>query len=58
MNGGLGRVELQFTHDWVLQTDDFKNAKPVALEDWVDFTVTDEVLAEMGIDTSADLPSR
>lgn len=58
VNGGMGRTELQFTQDWVFQTEDFKDAAPVALDDWVDFTVADEVLAELGTLADADLPSR
>ncbi len=58
VNGGLGRTELQFTQDWVFQTDDFKDADPVALDDWVDFSVVDEVLTGLGTDADADLPSR
>ena len=58
VNGGIGRTELQFTQDWVFQTDDFKDAAPVALDDWVDFTIADEVLAELGTLADADLPSR
>lgn len=58
VNGGMGRTELQFTQDWVFQTDDFKDAAPVALDDWVDFSVADEVLKELGAESDADLPSR
>jgi NitT/TauT family transport system substrate-binding protein len=58
INGGIGLKELQFTQDWVFQTDDFKDATPVALNDWVDFTVADEVLVELGILAGADEPSR
>ncbi len=58
VNGGMGRTELQFTQDWVFQTEDFKDADPVALDDWVDFTVADEVLDEIGTQEDADLPSR
>lgn len=58
VNGGMGRTELQQTQEWVFQTEDFKGAEPVSLDDWVDFTVADDVLAELGTDASADAPSR
>ncbi len=58
VNGGMGREELQFTQDWVFQTEDFKDAAAVALDDWVDFSIADEVLADIGTWTDADAPSR
>lgn len=58
VNGGMGRTELQFTQDWVFQTDDFKDSAPVAFDDWVDFSIADEVLAGLGPVADADLPSR
>lgn len=58
VNGGIGRTELQFTQDWVFETEDFKDAAPIKLNDWVDFSVTDKVLSELGTQAGADLPSR
>jgi NitT/TauT family transport system substrate-binding protein len=58
VNGGLGRTELQFTQDWVFRTDDFKDAAPIDLDDWVDFSVVDEVLADIGIEDGSDTPTR
>lgn len=58
VNGGLGREELEFTEAWVFGTDDFRGAEQVGLDDWVDFTVADEVLEELGVDASADTPTR
>lgn len=58
VNGGLGRDELEFTVNWVFQTDDFKGAEPVGLESWVDFSVVDAVLEELGTDGSGDEPTR
>lgn len=57
-NGGIGREELQFTSDWIFRTEDFKNLAPVPLEAWVDFSVTDDVLSELGIAPGADQPTR
>lgn len=58
VNGGLNRSELQFTQDWVLATDDFKGVAPINLDTWVDFSVADEVLAEIGVAPGLDSPAR
>ena len=58
VNAGLNRADLQYTQDWVFATDDFKGAPPVSLDAWVDFTVADEVLAQIGIDQGPDAPGR
>jgi NitT/TauT family transport system substrate-binding protein len=58
VNGGFSKPELQFTQDWVFATDDFKGAKPVSLDAWVDFSIADQVLAEIGVDQGSDLPAR
>ena len=58
INGGISRQELQNTQDWLYQTEDFKDLAPVALDDWVDFSVTDDALAELGTEPGADQPTR
>jgi NitT/TauT family transport system substrate-binding protein len=58
VNGGLSRAELQYTQDWVLATDDFKGAAPISLDAWVDFSIVDQVLAEIGVDQGSDAPLR
>lgn len=58
INGGISRQELQYTQDWLYQTEDFKDLAPVALSDWIDFSVTDDVLAELGTAPGADQPTR
>lgn len=58
VNGGMSRKELQYTQDWLYQTEDFKTLASVTLDDWVDFSVVDEVLAELGTAPGADQPSR
>jgi NitT/TauT family transport system substrate-binding protein len=58
INGGISRQELQYTQDWLYQTEDFKDLAPVALSDWVDFSVADDVLAELGTTPGADQPTR
>lgn len=58
VNGGLDRDDLQFTQDWILAGDDFAGAGPILLHDWVDFSITDAVLAEIGVDAPADTLAR
>jgi NitT/TauT family transport system substrate-binding protein len=58
INGGMSREELQFTQDWLYRTEDFSGIPPLALDDWVDFSVADEVLAEVGTAAGADQPAR
>ena len=58
INGGISRQELQYTQDWLFETEDFKDLAPVALDGWVDFSVTDDVLTELGIAPGADQPTR
>jgi len=58
VNGGLSRAELEFTRDWLYQTPDFDGLAPVDLERWVDFTVMDAVLADLGVDPRGDTPTR
>jgi NitT/TauT family transport system substrate-binding protein len=58
VNGGMSATELQYSQDWLYETEDFANAAPVALADWTDFTLVDAVLAELGVDESADQPTR
>ena len=58
INGGISRQELQYTQDWLFQTEDFKDLAPVALSEWVDFSVTDDVLAELDTAPGADQPTR
>lgn len=58
INAGISRTELQYTQDWLYQTEDFKDLAPVALTDWVDFSVADDALADLGTEPGADQPSR
>lgn len=58
VNAGLGRAALRFTQDWLLDTEAFAGAAPVALDDWVDFSVADSVLTQIGVDPGSDPPDR
>ena len=53
VNGGLSANELAFTADWNFESPDFADLKPLTMEQWVDFSVTDEMLANIG--TAPDL---
>lgn len=58
VNAGLGREELQATQDWIYATDDFKGVNRIALDDWVEFSIADAVLKDLGTDATADVPTR
>ena len=58
INGGMSRQELQFTQDELYLTEDLQNVGAVALDDWVDFTVTDDMLTALGIAAGTDQPTR
>jgi NitT/TauT family transport system substrate-binding protein len=58
VNAGLSRPELQFTQDWMFGTEDFKGATEPDLDEWVDFSIADEALTEIGTQAGSDLPSR
>jgi len=48
VNGGLSASDLAFTADWNFKSADLADLEPVNLDRWVDFTITDEVLAKLG----------
>ena len=58
VNGGLNAQELAYTADWLYDGEDFAGLEPVALEQWTDFSVLDEVLARLGTAPDLDQPGR
>jgi NitT/TauT family transport system substrate-binding protein len=58
VNGGMNAPELQYTADWLYRSPEFKNAPKIQPSDWIDFSVLDAVLAKIGIDRTADPPTR
>lgn len=48
VNGGLSAKELAFTADWNFKGPDFVDLKPLTMEQWVDFTIADEMLTNIG----------
>jgi NitT/TauT family transport system substrate-binding protein len=48
VNGGLSAQELAFTADFNFRSDEFAGLTPPPLAAWVDFSVTDAVLARLG----------
>src|SRR5690606_41713966 len=58
VNGGFSAPELQFSQDWLYETEDFADTAPVALDLWTDFSVMDAVFEDLGVYESADLPVR
>lgn len=58
VNGGMSRSELQFTQDWIFDTEDFQGLDPVAFEQWIDFSILDAVLADLEVDSESDPADR
>lgn len=58
VNGGLQKSELEFTQDWLYQTDEFDGLRQVELSEWVDFAPLDAVLSKIGIAENLDTVSR
>ncbi|GAA4532383.1 ABC transporter substrate-binding protein [Chelativorans composti] len=57
-NGGLSKDELEYTANVYYEGEDFKDARKVELSEWADFSVIDEVLAEIGTDDKLDPVTR
>ncbi len=58
VNGGLNAEELAFSVNEIFAGEDFVDLTAPTLEEWVDFTVIDDVLAEIGVDETGDEPVR
>lgn len=58
VNGGLSAADLKFTADWNFQSPDFADLEPVDLSRWVDFSIADAVLAELGTAPDMDPADR
>lgn len=58
VNGGLSRSELEFTTEWLYRGEDFAGARPVALDEWVDFGPADRALEALGTAEGMDEPAR
>lgn len=57
-NGGLSKDELEATVTALYQGEDFANVRPVTINEWTDFTLIDEVLADLGTDDKMDPVTR
>jgi len=58
INGGLQRDELEYTSDWYYESPDFSAVPEILIDDWVDFSVMDSILEEIGSVDSMDAVSR
>lgn len=56
VNGGMNAKELAYSTDWLYQTEDFKDLKPVDMTQWADLTLVGDVLKTLGPDASTDAP--
>jgi NitT/TauT family transport system substrate-binding protein len=57
VNAGLNVTELQNTEDWTYESPDFQGLRKVALDEWVDTSVAEEVLAAVGVAPNYDQPA-
>jgi NitT/TauT family transport system substrate-binding protein len=57
VNGGLDREEIDNTVAWLHEDPSFEGLRPPGLDEWVDFSVIDGVLAEIGT-VPGDEPGR
>lgn len=58
VNGGMSKEELEFSVEEIYKSEDFAGVAKVELADWVDFSVVDKVIADLGVDEAADEPTR
>ena len=58
VNGGLSKDELDATVTELYKGEDFASLRPVTLDEWVDFSIVDDVLAELGTEDSMDPATR
>ncbi|MBE7733182.1 ABC transporter substrate-binding protein [Devosia faecipullorum] len=58
VNGGLSKDELDATVIELYKGEDFASLHPVTLDEWVDFSIVDEVLADLGTEDSMDPATR
>lgn len=58
VNGGMSADELNLSVGEVFQGEEFAGMEAPELDDWVDFSVIDGILADIGVDESADTPAR
>jgi NitT/TauT family transport system substrate-binding protein len=49
VNGGLDESELEFTVDWYYQQPNFYDVPRVELTQWVDFSIVESILFDLGI---------
>ncbi|MNL62436.1 hypothetical protein D3C87_1864590 [compost metagenome] len=58
VNGGLSADALEYTANWLFDTEEFAGLSTSALLDWVDFTPVDAALATLGVVDSMDSADR
>ncbi len=58
VNGGLSAKELTFSVDETYKSEDFAGLPKLELAQWVDFSVIDDILKDIGVDSGSDEPTR
>lgn len=58
VNGGLNKEELEYTTSALYEGEDFTDVRKIDLLEWVDFTLIDDALADLGVDETMDAMTR
>ncbi len=58
VNGGMSAEELSFSVEQVFEGEEFAGLTAPELDDWVDFSIIDDILDDLGVDESSDAPTR
>jgi NitT/TauT family transport system substrate-binding protein len=58
VNGGMSAEELTYTTQWLYEGEDFADLEAVSLDQWVDFSIVDDILADLGVAPEMDHPAR
>lgn len=58
VNGGLGADELAYTAEFIYGGEEFGDTPQVGLDAWVDFSILDDILDEVGTIEGMDPPTR
>jgi len=56
VNGGMNAAELEFAQNWHYQNPDFADVARLSLADWTDFTIVSDVLDQIGVVETSDIP--
>jgi NitT/TauT family transport system substrate-binding protein len=58
VNGGLNLAEISYTTEWNYERPEFKDLRRVAATEWVDTSVIDSILRDIGVQAGGDPTGR